>query len=100
MNDTPQRRAVRKYRQRLKNQGMARFEVFGLKADRHLIRSLARRIADQGPEARTIRDAVERSISGTTPKKGSILTALRRSPLVGADLDFGRSVAVGRKVDL
>jgi hypothetical protein len=35
-----------------------------------------------------------------TPKKGGILDALRRSPLVGADLDLVRPVACGRKVDL
>ena len=34
------------------------------------------------------------------PKKGGILAALRRSPLVGADLDLTRSREAGRKVDL
>ena len=34
------------------------------------------------------------------PKKGGILGALRRSPLVGADLDLARSHDTGRKVDL
>jgi hypothetical protein len=33
------------------------------------------------------------------PKKG-ILAALRRSPLVGADLNLARSRETGRKVDL
>ncbi len=100
MSDTSQKRALRNYRQRLNHRGMARFEVLGLKTDRHLIRSLAKRLAEQGPDSTRVRDAVRRSISGETPKKGGILTALRRSPLVGANLHFSRSVTGGRKVDL
>jgi hypothetical protein len=100
MSDTSQKRALRNYRKRLNHRGMARFEVVGLKTDRHLIRSLAKRLADRGPDATRIRDTVRRSISGETPKKGGILIALRRSPLVGADLDLARSVTAGRKVDL
>jgi hypothetical protein len=42
----------------------------------------------------------ENAITGELPKKGGILDALRRSPLVGADLDLGRAVTHGRKVDL
>ena len=34
------------------------------------------------------------------PKKGGVLNALRRSPLVGADLNVTRSVADDRKVRL
>jgi hypothetical protein len=61
---------------------MARFEVLGLGADRDLIRSLAKRLAEDDPDAVRIRAAVIRTISGEPPKKGGILTALRRSPLV------------------
>ncbi len=100
MSDTSQKRALRNYRKRLSSRGMARFEIVGLKTDRHLIRSLAKRLADRGPDATQIRDSVRRSISGETPTKGGILIALRRSPLVGADVDFARSVTAGRKVDL
>jgi hypothetical protein len=32
-------------------------------------------------------------------KKGGILAALRRSPLVGADLNLTRSIEAGRKVE-
>jgi hypothetical protein len=35
-----------------------------------------------------IRATVRRTIAGEQPKKGGILSALRRSPLVGADLDL------------
>jgi hypothetical protein len=39
-------------------------------------------------------------VSGEQPKKGGILSALRRSPLVGADLDLSRPVTAARRVDL
>jgi hypothetical protein len=38
----------------------------------------------------------ERPPAGEPPKKGGILAALRRSPLVGADLDLARSREDGR----
>jgi hypothetical protein len=100
MGNTAQKRALRNYRNRLVKRGMARFEVLGLDADRDLIRSLAKRLAEDDPEAAQIRAAVGRTIAGDPPKKGGILSALRRSPLVGADLDFTRSRDSGRKVDL
>jgi len=100
MADTAQKRAIRNYRTRLGKRGMARFEVIGLDADRDLIRSLARRLAENDPDAARIRAAVSQTITGEPPGKGGILAALRRSPLVGADLDLARSRDTGRKVDL
>ena len=100
MSETPQKRAVRKYRQRLSERGLARFEVFGLKRDQLLIRSLARQLADQGPEAQRIRDAVHRCIAPKSPQKGGILKALRRSPLVGVEISVARPATTGRRVDL
>jgi hypothetical protein len=100
MSDTSHERALNNRRKRLKQRGMARFEVFGLDADRDLIRSLARRLADNGPDSARIRATVRRTISGEPPNKGGILSALRRSPLVGADLNLKRPVMAGRKVDL
>src|ERR1019366_5495382 len=100
MSDTSQKRALSSYRKRLNQRGMARFEVLGLDADRELIRSLARRLADNGPDSARIRAAVRRTASGERPNKGGILTALRRSPLVGADLNLKRPVMAGRKVGL
>jgi hypothetical protein len=79
---------------------MARFEVLGLNADRELIRSLARRLAGDGPDTARIRDAVRRAAAGEQAKKGGVLDALRRSPLVGADLDLKRPATPGRRVDL
>ena len=88
--DNSQKRAVQNYRSRLGARGMARFEVLGLDSDRDLIRSLARRLAEEGPEASRLRAVVSQTISGDPPRKGGILAALRRSPMVGADLDLTR----------
>jgi|SRR5271170_4904615 len=95
-----QKRAIQNYRTRLNARGLARFEVLGRDADRDLIRSLARRLAEDGPEASRLRAAVSQSINGEPPKRGGILAALRRSPLVGADLDVTRPREKGRNVEI
>lgn len=95
-----QRRAIQNYRSRLSERGLARFEVLGLETDRDLIRTLARRLAEGGPEASRLRAAVSQGIAGEPPRKGGILAAFRRSPLVGADLDVSRPREEGRTVDL
>lgn len=95
-----QRRAIQNYRSRLGERGLARFEVLGRDADRDLIRSLARRLAEDNVEASRLRAMVGEAVAGEPPKKGGILAALRRSPLVGADLDLSRPREEGRKVDL
>jgi hypothetical protein len=100
MSNPSQKRAVHNYRKRLKQRGMVRFEVVGLDADRELIRSLAKRLADDSPDSARIRAAVGRSVSGEPPKRGGILNALRRSPLVGAELNLARPATADRKVDL
>ncbi|MBZ5724271.1 MAG: hypothetical protein LAP87_04680 [Acidobacteriia bacterium] len=100
MRTTPQKRALKRYRKRLKQRGVVRFEVLGLDADRELIRSLARRLASDGAESARIRASVRRAIAGEQPEKGGILKALRRSPLAGAELDLSRPRTSGRRVDL
>ena len=100
MSTTPQKRALKRYRKRLSQRGMARFEVLGLDADRELIRSIAKRLAGNDRDSSVIRAALCRAIAGGTPKQGGILNALRRSPLVGADLKLNRPPIPGRKVDL
>ncbi|MFL5285799.1 MAG: hypothetical protein ACJ8AW_33690 [Rhodopila sp.] len=95
---TSQKRAIRNYRTRLGERGLARFEVLGREADRDLIRSLARRLAEAGPEASRLRAAVTQAIAGEPPRTGGILAALRRSPLVGAELDLQRPREEGRDV--
>ncbi len=97
---TLQKRAIQNYRTRLRERGLSRFEVLGRDADRELIRSLARRLAEDSPDASRLRATVSQTIAGEPAKKGGILAALRRSPLVGADLDLSRPHEEGRKVDL
>ncbi|MEO3431660.1 hypothetical protein [Inquilinus sp. CAU 1745] len=97
---TSQRRAVRNYRSRLTERGLARFEVLGRDSDRDLLRSLARRLAEDDAEASRLRAIVDRAVAGEPPRTGGILAALRRSPLVDSDLDFSRAHEEGRKVDL
>ena len=100
MSNPSQKRAIKNYRKRLTESGMARFEVLGLDADRELIRALAKRLADNSRDSGRIRAAVRRTISGERPNKGGVLSALRRSPLVGAELNLKRAVPADRKVDL
>lgn len=100
MSNPAQKRALAAYRDRLGTRGMARFEVLARDADRDLIRTLARRLAEEGPEAVRLRAAVQQTIAGEPPCRGGILAALRRSPLVGAGLDLTRPVLPGRATDL
>jgi len=98
MGSTPQKRALSNYRRRLRERGLARFEVLGLDSDRGLLRSLAKRLAHDDAEAAQLRALVGRSLGGEAAGTGGVLAALRRSPLVGADLDLQRPREAGRKV--
>lgn len=100
MSSTAQKHAIKNYRNRLAKRGMARFEVVALDSDRELIRSLARRLSEKNSDAKRIRAEVRRTVVSRSVKKGGILAALRRSPLVGADFGIRRAVTHGRKVDL
>ena len=91
---------MRSYRPRLRKRDLVRFEVLGLQVDRDLIRLLAKRLAEGGHDAAQLRVAVSRMIAGEPPRKGGILAALRRSPLVGADLGRERPRGSGRKLAL
>ena len=100
MSAPSQKRAIQTYRERLGARGLARFEVLGREADRDLIRALARRLSEDGQEAARVRAALQRTLAGEPPRKGGIYAALRRSPLVGADLDLTRPFLEGRDIDL
>lgn len=100
MSNAPQKRAVKRYRTRLRERGMARFEVIAPDADRDLIRSVARRLASDDAGSAQVRVAIRRAIAAKRPKTGGILDALRRSPLVGADLNLNRLPVSGRSIDL
>src|ERR1700743_2871227 len=56
------KRATQNYRSRLSERGLARFEVLGRDADRDLIRSLARRLSEDTPEASELRATMSKSI--------------------------------------
>jgi hypothetical protein len=79
---------------------MASFEVLALDADRELIRSLAKRLAGDGPDSARIRATVRSALAGEQSRTGGILDALRRSPLVGAELNLGRQLTPARRVEL
>ncbi|WP_439397053.1 hypothetical protein ACRQ5Q_08425 [Bradyrhizobium sp. PMVTL-01] len=100
MSNSAQKRAIENYRSRLTKRGIVRFELQALESDRNLIRTLARKLTEEGPEAGRLRRIVQQAVSGEPTKRGGILTALRRSPLVGADLDLTRPREEGREVDL
>lgn len=99
MNPT-QLRAVRNYRTRLAEQGLARFEVLGRHVDKALIRQLARKLAENDAEAERIRVTLLQSINATHSPKGGVLAALRASPLVGADINPVREHVPPRELDL
>ena len=84
MSNTAQKRALRNYRTRLVKQGMARFEVLGLDADRELIRSIAKRLAEDDPEASRIRAAVRQTIAGNPPKKAASSPRCGGHPSLGS----------------
>lgn len=88
--DTAQDRAVKNCRKRLQQRGLARFEVMGLAADRRLIRSLAKRLAKDGPEAKRLQTTVSQTLAEEAPPRGGIYAALRRSPMVGAGIKVRR----------
>jgi hypothetical protein len=100
MGNAAQKRAIKNYRARLTQRGFMRCEIMALESDRDLIRSLAPRLAEEGPKSELVRAAIKTAAMGEPFKPGGILNALRRSPLVGADLDLTRPRDKGRKVDL
>lgn len=75
-------------------------EPLGLDGDRELVRSLARNLAEADPRSGHPRELVRRAVAGEAPAKGGIFDALRRSPLVGADLYIDRPVLLSRKIEL
>ena len=92
---------TRRNRRRLSECGLVRFEVLGRDCDRELIRTLARRLAEEGPHADRLRTIISTEIGSNTPRsKGGILRALRSSPLGGANIIAKRSRDEDREIDL
>jgi hypothetical protein len=102
MGTPAQKRAVQNYRASLAERGLTRFEVVARETDRDLIKALAKRLVENGPEAESIRKAAgeARPENIYTPKRGGILEALRNSPLVGSGVKLTRSRKPWRTVEL
>jgi hypothetical protein len=100
MGTSSQQRAIANFRTRLAEKGLVRFEVTGRHVDRDLVRTVARRLAEGGPDADRLRAAVKQNVNGEPPKKGGILKALLASPLIGSELDLTRPREEGRKVEI
>ncbi len=98
MSTTAQQKA--NYRARLEQRGFKRFEVTARATDQDLLRTLARRLTEDGPDADRTRSAVRELVTDESSKPGGILLALRRSPLVGANLKLSRERVNGRRIDL
>jgi hypothetical protein len=101
MPSNSQRRAIEAHRNRLAERGLGRFEVRGLEIDKELIRGIARRLATNDEEAGALRTDLARRVSEGEPSRiGGVLATLRRSPLVGAELDLLREETPGRDAGL
>jgi hypothetical protein len=100
MTKLSQKRAVANDRRRLRERGMSRYEVRGLAADKELVRTVARRLAEGGAEAVRLRSELQQQVCDKPPARGGILAALRRSPLVGAGIRFKRKIEPGRDIEL
>jgi hypothetical protein len=98
MGTPAQKRAVQNYRASLAQRGLGRFEVVARATDRELIRALAKRLAEDGPEAARIRATIAPNEGQYVPRKGGIIDALRHSPLVGSGVAFKRSTDSPRRV--
>ncbi len=72
MGSAAQKKALTAYRERLARRGVSQFEVLGREDDRELIRSLAKHLADGGPEASEIRDAIGEPSSRTAREREGI----------------------------
>ena len=92
-------RATASRRTRPVRRGLKRFGPVARGAGREQPRALLRRLAEGGPEADRAPAAARAPVAGEPPKPGGILSALRRSPPVGAGPDSLRPRVEGRKVD-
>ena len=100
MDNTSQKRAHQNYRYRLAKRGPVRFAILGLEGNSDLLRSLAKRLSETGQDAARLRTVLNQTIATEAAKKGGVLSALRRSPLLGAELDLTRLADHGRNVEL
>ena len=98
--NTSQKRAIAKHRRRLGERGLSRYEVRGLAKDKELVRKFAKRLAENNAEAARLRVDVAKELADNPLSGKQIWDALRRSPLVGADLNLEREIVPPRDIDL
>jgi hypothetical protein len=96
MTQASQKRAVANHRRRLVERGVSRYEVRGLEKDKELVRKLAKRLVADDADAARLRTEMLRQVADEPPRRGGIWAALRRSPLVGANLHLEREVLLPR----
>ena len=65
------KRAMESYRARMTQRGRKRFEVLAPETDRELIRSLARQLAEAGPNSEQTRQRIKALVSGEPAKAGN-----------------------------
>ena len=68
MGSVAQKKAIQNYRARLTQRGFTRFEVIVPVADRELIRSLARCLAEEGLDAEQVRAIVKTAVKRRATK--------------------------------
>jgi hypothetical protein len=98
MTSAAQVQALKNYRKRLSKRGLARFEVLGLDKDRELVRAVAKRLAEDTPEAAEIRASLGATIAHKSRKKGGVLEMLQSWPI--GELELKRPFVKPRKIDL
>jgi hypothetical protein len=91
---------VKTHRKRLRQRGIARFEVQARVGDKGLLRELAKRLAEGGEGSNRLRQLITASVHEAGDEEGAIWRALRRSPLVGVDLDLRRDRVEPRELEL
>jgi hypothetical protein len=74
--------------------------VRGLDSDKSLVRLSAARLAVDDLDAQRLRVELTQEVTGEQPRRGGIFAALRRSPMVGVELDLAHDVTEGRDIDL
>ena len=95
-----QKRAIVSHRHRLSERGLARYEVRGLEQDKELVRKFAKRLAGNDVKALRLRAEVAQQVEEQPARRGGILAALLRSPLVGSGINLERELTPGRDIDL
>ncbi len=100
MAQSSQRRAIANYRDRQRERGLCRYEVRGLDSDKPLVRLIAARLAANDLDAQRLRAELTQEVTDEQPRRGGIFAALRRSPMVGVELDLTRDVTEGRDLGL